>query len=264
MSTPSGLAPSLAPRASSPAEATLVRRARWVLLLSAAVTVALYVVPQAQFLAYPLMLISTVVHELGHGIASLLVGGTFVEFRMYSNGSGVAMHGGIDGNFASAFVSAGGLVGPALAAGVFLGLGRRPAWARLCLLAFGVFLTVCLFLWVRGSFSIVFVAGLAATCIAIGLLASAQLSQLALVFLAVQLALSAYARSDYLFTKYAETGKGLMPSDVQQMANALILPYWFWGALCAAFSILVLLVGGWRYLRGPRAPRVAVPTTRVP
>jgi hypothetical protein len=262
MSTPPGLAPSLALR-SSVTDATLTRRARWVLLVSAAVTVALYVIPQAQFLAYPLMLISTVVHELGHGIASLLVGGTFVDFHMWSNGSGVARHGGIDGNFASAFVSAGGLVGPALAAGLFLGLGRRPAWARICLLGFGLFLTVCLFLWVRGPFGLIFVSGLAATCVAIGLLGSAQLSQLALVFLAVQLALSAYARSDYLFTKYAETGNGLMPSDVQQMASALILPYWFWGALCAAFSVLVLVVGGWRYLRGARAPKPA-PTTRVP
>lgn len=241
-----------------PDEASLVRRARWTLVISAAVTIALYAVPQGFYVAYPLMLISTVVHELGHGIAALLAGGQFAEFRMWSNGSGVAMHGGVTGNLGQAFVAAGGLVGPPLAAAIFLVVGRRPRRARLCLGVFGAFLALCLLLWVRGTFGMVFVGGLAAISLGIALYGSDALGQLALVFLAVQLALSSYARSDYLFTKYAETSAGAMPSDVQHMAEALLLPYWVWGAACAAFSALVLLVGGWYFLRGvPRRAPIA-------
>jgi hypothetical protein len=243
-------------------EASLVRRARWTLVISAAVTIALYAIPQGHYIAYPLMLISTVVHEMGHGIASLLVGGDFVDFRMWSNGSGVARHVGVDGNLAAAFVSAGGLVGPALAAGVFLGVSRTPRVARVCLGLLGGFLLLCLLLWVRGAFGMIFVGGLGAVCLGIALVAPAGLGQLALVFLAVQLGLSAYARGDYLFTQFAETSAGLMPSDVQQMANALVLPYWVWGILCAAFSALSVLVGGWHFLRGAR-PRRA-PAAHVP
>ena len=81
-------------------EVSLVRRARWTLVISAAVTIALYAIPQGHYVAYPLMLISTVVHEMGHGIASLLVGGDFIDFRMWSNGSGVARHTGVDGVWA--------------------------------------------------------------------------------------------------------------------------------------------------------------------
>jgi hypothetical protein len=243
-------------------EVSLVRRARWTLVISAAVTIALYAIPQGHYVAYPLMLISTVVHEMGHGIASLLVGGDFIDFRMWSNGSGVARHTGVDGGLASAFVSAGGLVGPALAAGGFLLVSRTPRIARICLGLLGGFLLICLALWVRGPFGMVFVGALGAVCLGIALFASAGVGQLALVFLAVQLGLSAYARGDYLFTQFAETSAGLMPSDVQQMANALLLPYWVWGVLCAAFSALALLVGGWHFLRGAR-PRRA-PVAHVP
>lgn len=212
------------------------------------VTIALYVIPNAWYLAYPLMLISTVVHELGHGIAALLVGGEFRELHIYANGSGVAPYAGVDGGAANAFVSAGGLCGPAVAAGVFLILGQRPVWAKRCLGAFGVFLVFTVALWVRSPFGIAFVGALAAACLAIAIYTTAETAQIALVFVATQLALSVYSRGDYLFTQWADTGAGRLPSDVQNMATALGGPYWLWGLLCALFSALVLVVAGWRYL----------------
>ena len=57
--------------------------------------------------------------------------------------------------------------------------------------------------------------------------------------MAVQLSLSVFSRADYLFTETAGAG----PSDVAQMADALFLPYWFWGIVCGAISGLVLLSG---------------------
>jgi membrane-associated phospholipid phosphatase len=68
------------------------------------------------------------------------------------------------------------------------------------------------------------------------------------VFLAVQLALSVFSRGDYLFTDVARTGEGTFPSDVANMSSALFLPYWFWGALCGAFSVAVLALGLRAYL----------------
>ena len=243
---------------------TLSSKARTALAVSIVVTLALYTIPKGWYLAYPLMLISTVVHEMGHGIASLLMGGDFVDFHMWSNGSGVARHTAVGDGAASAFVSAGGLCGPAVAAGVFLWLGRSPVWARRCLAAFGAFLVLSVIIWVRGGFGMAFVGGLAAVCIATAIYAKAELAQIALVFLATQLALSVYSRGDYLFMQYAETGAGKMPSDSQQMANALGGPYWLWGGFCAAFSAAVLIAAGWAYLRphGPRAaktPKLAKP-----
>jgi hypothetical protein len=242
------------------AEASHARRARWVLLISAAVTIALYKIPQAHVVAYPLMLISTLVHELGHGIAAILAGGHFEQFVMSRDGSGVAMHAGAYGPFAKAFISAGGLVGPALAAGIFLAVARRPRWARAALGAFGLFLAVSLLFWVRGSFAPIFVGVLAAVCVAIAVKASDGIGQLTLVFLATQLALSVYSRGDYLFEDYVAgqmTSGKTSPSDVQIMSDSIGMPYWFWGITCAAFSAAVLLVAAWLYIREPRRRPVA-------
>ena len=57
------------------------KRARVALLVTIGVTLALYYVPYARFLGYPLMLLSTLAHETGHGIAALLVGGNFDALR---------------------------------------------------------------------------------------------------------------------------------------------------------------------------------------
>jgi len=32
-------------------------------------------------------------------------------------------------------------------------------------------------------------------------------------------------------------------SDVAVMSRALVLPYWFWGALCGALSVILLTAG---------------------
>jgi hypothetical protein len=50
--------------------------------------------------------------------------------------------------------------------------------------------------------------------------------------------------------EYAQTASGRMPSDVTQMANALVGPYWLWGAMCGVFSLAVLGVGLWVFFKG--------------
>lgn len=233
-------------------EAALVKRARLLLLGSAAVTFALYMIPYGEYIAYPLLLISTAIHELGHGVAAELSGGDFVKFMMWSNGSGVAYHTSDGGDLARAFVSAGGLCGPAVLAGAFFVAGRTPKWSRIALGGFGAALALAMILVVRNGFGLAFVGALAAISLGLAIWGRAELSQLAIVFLAVQLALSVYSRGDYLFMQWADTGAGRMPSDSQHMAEALAGPYWLWGGVCALFSAAVLLGGSWYFLRGAK------------
>lgn len=231
------------------------------LLASVAVTVVLWVVPYGRLIGWPLMLISTLVHELGHGVAGVLVGGTFDSFEMWSNGSGVAHVLGYDGRFARAFVSAGGLCGPACAAAIGFAMARGEKRSRVTLLVAGAVLALFELLFVRSLFGLVFVALLATALVWLGSRAKAWVSQLALLFLSVQLALSVFSRGDYLFTDTAHTTAGVFPSDVANMAKALFLPYWFWGALCGGFSVLVLVVGVWSFLREGRKPK-ALPAAK--
>ena len=224
-------------------------RARIVLLVSVGLTALLYVIPYGRVLAYPLMLLSTLAHEMGHGIAAVLVGGSFDRFQLWPDGSGVATWSGQAGPLERAVVAAGGLVGPAVAAAIGFAVGRTVKGARGALYAVAVLLALALLLVVRNLFGLVFVAVVLGGCFFAALKASGEIAQLLLIFLAVQLAFSVFSRADYLFTPVAQTATGVMASDVGQMAAALLLPYWFWGLMCGGLSVAVLIYGIRTYWR---------------
>ena len=235
------------------------RQAAIVLVGSVAITLAMFAIPSPQqtwWLLAPFRWLHIYVHEFGHGIAALISGGQFYDFEMYSY-SGVA-HVSRTSDLASAFVSAGGLCGPAVVGGAFLAAGRNVRLARLALAAFGVFMTISLILWTRTSFGWGFGAVAAALSLLVALRAKPALAQMVLVFLGVQLALSVYTGGAYLFTQHVTIQNGSSnPSDTQQMAEAIGGPYWFWGVVCAAFSALVLIAGLWMYVKPARAGRSA-------
>jgi hypothetical protein len=246
--------------------AQLTSTARWALVISALATIALFKIPGLDVIARPLLYLSTLVHEMGHGVGALLSGGEWRDFHMFEDGSGYATT-TRGSDFAAALTCAAGLVGPAVAAAVFMLMGLRARLARYALAATGLFFALSLVLWVRGSFGIAFVALVAATCLGIALKGSDEVSRVSLLFFATQLALSVYSRGDYLFVDYVDgqmsDGKRAA-SDVQMMSDALGGPYWFWGIVCAAFSAAVLLGALWFYVRQPRARAAGRPLPTAP
>jgi len=217
--------------------------ARTLLVASAAATLLLYSVPFfGHVLARPLLLLSTLAHEMGHGLTAVFLGGSFQRLAMWANGSGLAE---IDiagfGRVSEGLTLAGGRVGPSVAAAICFFLGRTGRGARACLWGLAALLLLAEILLVRNLFG--FVGLLAAACF----LAASRLSlagaQLAVVFAGVQLALAVFSRADCLFARAAINPSGAFPSDVVQMQRVLLLPYWFWGAACGAFSVAVLLAG---------------------
>ena len=224
------------------------RRAVRILAASVVVTALLYIVPFGRTVAWPLVLISTLAHELGHGVAAALLGGTFHLLRIESDASGVALWSGAFGNVATAAVAGAGLIGPAVAAFLLLALGRNRARASMLLGALGAALCAVALLLVRNPFGLAFTLLLGSALLLIAL-RFPRASQTVVILLAVQLALSVFSRGDYLFTRTALTGAGAMPSDVTVMARALFLPYWFWGAACGALSVALLLVGVRMFVR---------------
>jgi len=222
---------------------TSYNTASWTIIGTALITFILFVVPFLSPLAYPFMLLSTLFHEMSHGIAAMLVGGHFESFKMWSDGSGVANISGQFGNIARAFVAASGLIGPAIFAALFFTSAKTDYRARIMLASCGIVLALSILLIVRNLFGVFFIAVVAGLCLYFSLGAGQKYSRAVLSFLAMQLSISVFSRSDYLFTQTAETSAGPMPSDVAQIANALVLPYWFWGAWCGLFSVLVLVYG---------------------
>jgi hypothetical protein len=218
---------------------------------AAVLTLALYLIPPLETLARPLSLLSTLVHELGHGLTAVLLGGDLHRLAIWSDGSGQAEYSGAFGRLSFAATAAGGLLGPPIGALAMFLASRSPRAARGALLAFLLLLVVTLLLWVRNLFGLAFVASL---CGLLGLLLwkGGRLAQLVTAFLAMQLTLSVFSRSDYLFTSHAETAAGTAPSDTAQIAEALFLPFWFWGGLIAALSLAILVLGLWSVARSLR------------
>lgn len=218
-------------------------RVFWVLIIATLITLTLYFIPFLNPASYPFLLLSTLVHEMGHGMAAVLVGGRFNSFNMWADGSGVANISGSFGPLSRAFISACGLIGPSITAALFFSVIKSVNRSRMMLSGFGILLTISILLVVRNLFAILFVFLVAALCFYFSFGAAKKYSRVLLAFLAAQLALSVFSRSDYLFTPHAVTSSGLMPSDVAQIADALFLPYWFWGIVCGLISLVVLFYG---------------------
>ena len=198
-------------------------------------------------LARPLVLLATLVHELGHGLAAMLVGGSFERLQLWANGSGVAVHRGHYSNGARALVSAAGPLGPPLAAVLLFWCGGEERWAPVALATLAGFALLVALIWVRNPFGFVFVLAVAAALALVAVFASVAVAQIACAFLAIQLCVSTFARADYLFKSQARTSLGVVPSDTAQIAAALGLPHWFGGFVLALASLALLFAGAWLF-----------------
>lgn len=110
---------------------------RGALILAAlAIVLVRAFIPFGGTILYPFSLLATWVHEMGHGLAGLLTGGTFERLEIFANGSGLA-HGRSQPGWPVAFRAAGGLLAPPIVGATILALarGRRRARTVLFVLA---------------------------------------------------------------------------------------------------------------------------------
>ncbi|MBL9003751.1 MAG: M50 family metallopeptidase [Myxococcales bacterium] len=227
-------------------------RARIALIAGAILILALQRwVPMGRLILYPFTLLSTWVHEMGHGLTALLVGGRFLKLDIFADASGMA-HLAVPRGLGSALSSAGGLLGPPLFGALCLIIARRAARPLLLVLAAGLLLS--LVLWVRTLVGLFTVGGLGISIAILarflpgnGRLFFAQLLGLLFVF-------DTLARGDYLFTEGARVGGALHPSDVASIATSLGGPYLLWGGLIACLSGVLIVVGLYSVLGRGRRP----------
>lgn len=101
--------------------------------LAGLATLLMAFIPWLGWLNYPFRLLLTMVHELGHGLAAMLTGGTFIRFVVFPNGAGLAY---TAGGWRWVIVPA-GYVGVALFGAALIRLGRSHQWSRLALAVMG-------------------------------------------------------------------------------------------------------------------------------
>ncbi len=216
---------------------------RSLLILSTITIVFIWQVPYGRQILYPLTLLATFAHEMGHGLTAMLVGEQFDQLLLNADGSGMAMWRGNPGRLATALVAAGGLAGPSVAGIGLLLLSRSQRLASAVLALVAVVLVVTVAIWVRNGFGVVFLLGSAATLTLAAMVLPAAIASFVLHLMAATLCLSWFTDLDYMFSAQATVNGMVRPSDSAVIADALWLPYWFWGGVVACFSLAVAALG---------------------
>jgi len=210
------------------------------LMAAAFITVLLWQIPGGNYGLYPFTVLATWFHEMAHGLAAIMLGGSFTKLLIFHNGSGVAYYTGplSLGSVGQAFVAAAGPLGPPVAGAILILTSRSTKTASFSLYFLGAFLLISTAIWVRSLFGFIVIPAIGLVILAVASKGSSRIKGFAVQFLGVQGCVSTYHQINYLFT-YSTGPLGI--SDTGQMQEALILPYWFWGAFIAATSFLILL-----------------------
>jgi len=229
----------------------------YLLLIATVITIALWFIPYADYLVYPIRLFVTFVHEGSHVLAALLTGGSVESMSVSPDTSGLVTF-RYTNAFSQLITSSAGYLGTT-AFGVLLLVSIRRAYsARIVLTASAVFvgLMTLLFglfapLWnvfsANVSFGSLAFTVFSGTLLTVGLLAiaryaSARAAQFAMSFLAVQCVLNAL--SDLKTVFYASSPfSSPMQTDALNMANATGIPSLFWVLVWIGISVLMISIG---------------------
>jgi hypothetical protein len=215
---------------------------------AAAVSLIVSLTPWSQFLLYPFKLFTTWVHECGHALMTVLVGGQVTSIAIEPDTSGLTLSLVPVGRAARGLVASAGYLGAAVVGCLLLAATRVEKWAHVILLSLGAVMLLTLVLWMRNlfGFGVVLTWGVALVALARRGLGNAPRFLLSL--LAIQVALNSVYDIRVLFL----TDRG--ESDAVAMARLFLLPSWVWATAWMVASAAMLGATLWM-TRGRRNPR---------
>ena len=212
-------------------------------MIIATLTLVVWQLPYGQLMLYPLSILATYAHEMGHGLMALLMGASFDRLAMFPDGSGFAVWSGDVGRIGRGLIAAGGLVGPSIAGASLLAVSHRRRLSRYVLMALGALMLFSLVMVVRSLFGLAFVGLFGALLLIFARVSGGRLAPLVLQLVGVNLCLAIFKDVHYMFSEGGVVDGVKRMSDSAAIADALFLPYWFWGGLTALFSCAVLALG---------------------
>lgn len=230
----------------------------WLLLVATIVTIALWFIPYADYLVYPIRLFVTFIHESSHALVGFLTGGSVQSLTIASDGSGV-VYSAPSGWLGAILTSSAGYLGTTAFGVLLLFLIRKSFSPNKILMAcaglvafvtlfFGVLMPVFNIFSLQVSFfSLIFTifcgVALTAGLFALGKFASIKTANFAVAFLAVQCLLNAFLDLKTLFFINAPLIGSDLQNDATNMANATGLPGIVWVLIWIGLSILMISIG---------------------
>jgi len=212
------------------------------LFLAAMLVVLLPSLPLGNYIIYPFTILTTWFHEMGHGLTAIVLGHDFERLVILPTGSGYAESAMLGGSrFDRAMIAAGGPLGPSIIGSILILASSRHKFWRPALYALAAALALSTLIWVRSLVGVIILPLIALLFIAIGQRAQGKLVRFSLQFVGVLAAMSMFRDWDYLFSKSATIGGKIMVSDTGAIADALLLPHWFWAGCIIMVSAGMIL-----------------------
>jgi hypothetical protein len=218
------------------------------LWVAAALSLGISLTRFGPLLLYPFKLFTTWVHECGHAVMTVIVGGRVNSIVIELNTTGITRSLIPQGRIAQGLVASAGYLGASIVGCVLMTAARGKKRAHAILLGIGACMLATLAIWIRNPFGIAVVLIWSIALIALSRHASGPVSSFVLSLLAVQVALDSVYDIRVLFL--VRVGY----SDADTMARLFVLPAWFWAAVWMLVSIAMLT---WTLVRTGRAVRIA-------
>jgi len=195
------------------------RRTLW-LWVAATLSLGLSLTPWGKLLLYPFKLFTTWVHECGHALVTLMVGGTVSSIVIEPDTSGVTRSLLPAGRMARGLVASSGYLGASVVGCLLMAATRVEKWARAVVWTVGALMLLTLVVWMRNLFGFVVVLAWGAGLVALARKAGGEASRFVLSLLAIQV----------------DGGH----SDAETMATLFLLPAWLWASAWMLVSVGML------------------------
>jgi hypothetical protein len=200
---------------------------------AAAASLVVSLTPWADTALYPFRLFTTWVHECGHALATVLVGGRVTAVTIAPDASGVTWSLIPDGRIGRGIVASAGYLGAALVGCLLLAATRARGKPTALLGGVGAFMLLTLLLWIRNLFGAAVVLAWAVALLILARRGLGRTAQFLVGLLAIQVALNAVYDIRVL---YLVDGA----SDAVTMARLFLLPAWLWATIWMALAIAML------------------------
>jgi len=228
------------------------------LLAATVVTVALWFIPYASYLVYPIRLFVTFIHESSHAVVAFLTGGSVQSLTIAADGSGV-VYSVPSGAFGAVFTSSAGYLGSTIFGVILLFAMRRQmrsqkilffsgALIALVTIVFGIISPIFHIFSLNVGFSSIgftIAAGAVISAILFGLAlyGSDKVANFAVAFIAVQCLLNAISDLKTVLLINSPLGGAEVQNDASNMANATGIPAFVWVVIWIAISAVVIFLG---------------------
>ncbi len=190
----------------------------------------------------PFSILTTWFHEIGHGIAILLLGGGIRGIKIDPGNQGLTGNGVTYPDFSrfpldnlgrALSFAAGPITEPIVGSGLIVASGN-PQISHACLIYFGTFVIVSALIWGQWNSGFVTLCLMSLLTILIAIKTPLAMQAFVIQFLSIQFCIDMFRSIPYLFNYMG--GK----SDTGQIDKSLFFPYWFWGFWIMIGSFLAI------------------------